>query len=342
MVDLTIRGAGILGLMTAWRAIARGATVQVIDPLGPGGGASGGVVGALAPHTPDGWNPKKQMQLESLLQHRTLWPEIEETSGLSSGYAPTGRLQPLLDDRAVELAKGRAEAAIETWGAAATWSVTDTPGAFAPPSTTGLWVKDTLSAHIHPRRACQSLAKAIERRGGQITKEGADAGINILATGTAGLSDLNAAFGKTVGVAVKGQAALLDFDASGQPQVFADGLHIIPHLDGTTAVGSTTEREFDAPDQTDQLLDEVLQRAAVLLPALADASVLERWAGLRPRAKSRAPVIGAWPDRPGTFVANGGFKIGFGMAPVIADLILDLALDGVDRIPETFRLDANL
>ena len=29
---------------------------QVIDPAGPGAGASGGVVGALAPHAPDKWN----------------------------------------------------------------------------------------------------------------------------------------------------------------------------------------------------------------------------------------------------------------------------------------------
>ena len=35
-----------------------------------------------------------------------------------------------------------------------------------------------------------------------------------------------------------------------------------------------------------------------------------RWAGLRPRARSRAPMLGAWPGRPGHFIANGGFKIG--------------------------------
>ena len=95
MVDLTIRGAGIFGLSIAWEAQSRGARVRIIDPAGPGAGASGGIVGALQPHTPDIWNVKKQFQLDSLLRARSLWPEVEAVPGLRTGYAVTGRLQPL-------------------------------------------------------------------------------------------------------------------------------------------------------------------------------------------------------------------------------------------------------
>ena len=45
----------------------------------------------------------------------------------------------------------------------------------------------------------------------------------------------------------KGQGALLQFDAVGLPQLFAETLHIVPHFDGTVAIGSTTERHFDDP-----------------------------------------------------------------------------------------------
>ena len=76
------------------------------------------------------------------------------------------------------------------------------------------------------------------------------------------------------------------------------------------------------------------------MPALRDAKVLARWAGVRPRASSRAPLLGAWPGRPGHFLANGGFKIGFGMAPKIAEVMADLVLDGQDTIPVAFRFDA--
>jgi len=70
--------------------------------------------------------------------------------------------------------------------------------------------------------------------------------------------------------------------------------------------------------------------------------VLDRWAGLRPRTASRAPMLGSWPGRDAQFIANGGFKIGFGMAPKVAEVMADLVLDGVDRVPAAFRVEASL
>ena len=49
MTDVTVFGAGIFGLSVAWACQKKGARVRVIDPGGPGAGASGGVVGALEP-----------------------------------------------------------------------------------------------------------------------------------------------------------------------------------------------------------------------------------------------------------------------------------------------------
>jgi len=48
-VDVTVRGAGVFGLSVAWACAKRGASVRVIDPYGVASGASGGIVGALAP-----------------------------------------------------------------------------------------------------------------------------------------------------------------------------------------------------------------------------------------------------------------------------------------------------
>ena len=53
-------------------------------------------------------------------------------------------------------------------------------------------------------------------------------------------------------------------------------------------------------------------------------------------------MLGAWPGRPGHFLANGGFKIGFGMAPRVGEVMADLVLEGRDRIPEGFRVADNL
>jgi len=340
-VDVTIRGAGIFGLSVAWACVGRGARVRVIDPGGVAAGASGGLMGALAPHTPERWNDKKALQFASLERAESLWVEVAEASGQDPGYARTGRIQPV---GALDLATERARNARDLWQGRYDWRVAPAEefAPFAPLTTSGLVIHDTLSARVHPRRATRALAAALQARGVEIAPDGSEHGAVIHATGHAGLKALSHEIGAPVGAAIKGQAALLAYDARDCPQIFVDGLHVVPHGDGTTAIGSTTEREFDAPGRPDGGLDDILGRIVRLVPVLKDVTVLERWAGLRPRARSRAPMLGAYPDRPGHFIANGGFKIGFGMAPVIAEMMADLVLDGRDTIPESFRVAASL
>ena len=337
MADVTVRGAGIFGLSIAWVCTLRGAKVRVIDPGGVGAGASGGLVGALAPHVPENWNPKKAFQLESLVMAADFWARAEAASGLGSGYARTGRLQPVADQRALDLARARCRTAAELWPAPMKWEVVRATGGWQPVSPTGWLIRDSLSARLHPRQACAALAGALAARGVEVANEAPEEGAVVHATGLAGLVELGSSLGRQVGSAVKGQAALLDCDARALPQVFGDGVHIVPHGDGTVAVGSTSEREFDDPTATDNLLDQVIKRARALVPAVRDAAVIARWAGLRPRATSRAPVAGPWPGRSGHFVANGGFKIGFGMAPKLAETLADLVLEGRDGIPPDFH-----
>ncbi len=339
MTDVTILGAGIFGLSIAWMCQKKGARVRVIDPDGVGAGASGGIVGALAPHVPENWNEKKAFQFESLILASDFWAEVAAASGVSPGYARLGRLQPIPDDHALALAHRRAKTATELWCGLADWRVVEASGiGVAPPSPAGFLIHDTLSARVHPRRACAALAKAIVAIGGDVTTEGPQTGKIIHATGAAGLESLSEALGAPAGAGVKGQAALLDFAAPNMPQIFADTIHIIPHEDGTTAIGSTSERDYDNPTATDDQLDDIITRARRAAPFLKEAAVIDRWAGLRPRSKSRAPILGAHPLHPDEFIANGGFKIGFGMAPLVGQVMANLALDGQDDVPAAFRI----
>jgi glycine/D-amino acid oxidase-like deaminating enzyme len=237
------------------------------------------------------------------------------------------------DARTLELARARAVSAETLWQGLAQWSVIEAQGVWAPVSPTGWLIHDTLSARVHPLLGCLALAEALHRAGCPVLRDGEDRGAVVWATGVAGL----AALGQGAGSGVKGQAALLRFDARGAPQLFADALHIVPHGDGTVAIGSTSERVFDDATGTDGQLDHVLARALTAFPVLQGAPVIQRWAGVRPRAASRAPVLGNWPGRAGHFVANGGFKIGFGMAPKVGEVMADLVLDGRDAIPKGFR-----
>lgn len=342
-IDVTVRGAGIFGLSVAWACQRRGAKVRLIETAHPGAGSSGGLVGALSPHVPEAWNPKKAFQLDSLLMAADWWAAVEAASGLSPGYARLGRLQPLADAAAIAAARRRADEAQTFWRGQADWRVIPVTGtAWEPLSPSGWLVKDTLSARLSPRLALEALMQALRAGGAEIVMgEGIEAGIVVHATGIAGLAELTRALGVKVGSGVKGQALALRFDARQAPQLFVEGLHIVPHADGTVAIGSTSENSWTV-EGPDAQLDGLLARALAALPALRGAEVVARWAGVRPRAATRAPLLGAWPGRPGHFIANGGFKIGFGMAPKVAEVMADLILDDRNRIPPEFQVETLL
>lgn len=349
MADVTIYGAGIFGLSIGWTCLQRGARVRVIDPFGPGSGSSGGVVGALAPHVPENWNTKKAFQFDSLIMAQGFWQAVEDAGGKSAGYGRTGRLQPIADDHALDLARARAETALDLWRDQAQWQVVPAAeaGDWAPVSPTGFLIHDTLTARMHPRRACAALVAAIRAKGGEVVSEGVAEGQVLWATGVADLQAITAARPRIFGNGIKGQGASLrvEPDVSDAlktaPQLFADTVHIVPHADGTVAIGSTSEREYEDPKSVDDQLEAVIERARQAVPLLRDAEVVDRWAGVRPRSRSRAPVLGPHPLHPGQFIANGGFKIGFGMAPKVAEVMADLLLEDVDRIPEAFRPEAS-
>ena len=336
-----VAGAGIFGLAAAWALIRRGAQVTLFEAATIGAGSSGGHVGALAPHAPDPWNTKKQLQLDSLLAAPAFWAGVEEASRLPTGYARTGRLQPVPDADTAARLPARIEAASRHWPAGLGMALTRDPrGALIPPSPTGLWLSDALTARLNPRATLLALATAIRAAGGEIHEHSPAPEHHtptLWATGTPGLMALNQALDRRIGQGVKGQSLLLAHAAPDSPQVFADGLHIVPHADGTTAIGSTSENTWDHPDP-DHQAQALLARAVAICPTLADAPVLDIWAGLRPRARSRAPILAPWPGRPGHLIANGGFKIGFGMAPLIADLAARILLDDHSDIPDLFAL----
>lgn len=339
-VQVTVRGGGIFGLSIAYQAALRGARVRLIETQAIGAGSSGGVVGALTPHVPENWNSKKAFQLDSLLMAQDFWDGVAAHSGLPTGYARAGRLQPLADAAAMDLAQTRGAQAALLWQGRAAWRVrAATAAPHEPISASGFLVEDTLSARLHPRLAAQALCAAIQALGGEVVLGDApDEGAVIWATGLAGLAALGADLGRNMGGGVKGQAALLCCDMGDAPQVYADNLHIVPHEGGTVAIGSTSENNWSHSDSTDEKLDVLITKARAILPALKGAKVMERWAGVRPRSITRAPILGPWPGRAGHFVANGGFKIGFGMAPKIAQVMVDLVLDGRGDIPPEFAL----
>ena len=122
--------------------------------------------------------------------------------------------------------------------------------------------------------------------------------------------------------------------------LYDDGVYIAPHAGGRVAVGSTSERDYLDPSAADEKLEAVIERARTLCPALRHAPVIERWAGVRPRAIGRDPLVGRVPDAPGVIAATGGFKIGLALAHRVGASVAAMVEKGAERpdLPESFQL----
>jgi len=347
--DVLVIGAGAFGLSVARACLARGMSVCVAERQAPGAGASGGLVGALAPHAPEAWDALKALQFDALVAMPDAIAALEAEAGIETGYAQVGRVVRLADEAARARAEARAEAAAERWGQAGRMAVLESP----PPAAVALFgdapmgpvAWDSLTARISPRRYIEALAGAV-RRGGEIrtalTVENVMPGRALVAGEAIHARDVVLAAGPEAlalagrtGMGVKGQAALLAAALPAETPVFtAPGLYVVRQGPRHVAVGSTSEPDW-TDLRTDARLEAVIEKARCLCPALAHAPVVERWAGLRPRTPSRWPVFGPVPDRPGVHLATGGFKIGLGIAHIVGDRVATMIADGREASPES-------
>lgn len=366
--DLVIVGGGIMGLWAALKAERRGIDTILIDGDGIASGASGGLLGALMAHMPDRWNEKKQLQFEGLLSLEVEIALLEDETGLSAGYRRCGRLIPLPKPHLRPIAERHSAEAATNWnqeGRAFDWTVfEESPFADWPSrsfSEAGV-VFDRLGARVSPRALTATIRARLERSGHVRLLVGAavqsiDAGPSQvkLADGTIiGYGDLLVAAGvgsfplleaigpalrKPLGRGVKGQAALLKLDLPADlPLLYLDGLYVVPHEGGLVAIGSTSENSFEHPFSTDGQLDALIAAARELAPMLGGAEIVERWAGLRPKAVDRDPMVGPHPDHPHVHALTGGFKVSFGIAHRLADAALDSIAGEPLSLPHGFAL----
>jgi glycine/D-amino acid oxidase-like deaminating enzyme len=99
--------------------------------------------------------------------------------------------------------------------------------------------------------------------------------------------------------------------------VRAPGVYLIPRSDGRLLIGATQEEAGFDKHTVPATIQQLRQAALELVPKLADARILEAWAGLRPGTPDNLPILGE-AATPGYFVATGHFRDGILLAPVTA------------------------
>ncbi|MEN2495070.1 MAG: tRNA 5-methylaminomethyl-2-thiouridine biosynthesis bifunctional protein MnmC [Hyphomicrobiaceae bacterium hypho_1] len=350
--DLCIVGGGVVGLWIARHLIGSGLKIAIVEQNSCGSGASGGVLGALTAHSPENWNKKKQFQLDALKELPEIISILEEETGCSTGYERCGRLIPIRRKSFLARSEQRSHLAEKHWfyyDTKFTFNVykSDTDRQIykdwlAPECAPLGHVLDTLAARIQPRLYTATLkASLLASHEIDVLENWAFGhfdeschivystdGIKslvakeiVLAAGYQTFTILKPVLKNVIGTGIKGQAAVFACpNCDGMPLIYDDGVYIVPHNNGTCAVGSTTEKNWSNATLPNEQNSDFIARAKTLCVPLSSSQIIERWAGVRPRCNLTDPIIGRLGNS-SISVATGGYKITFGIAHRIAKYI---------------------
>lgn len=353
---MAIIGAGVVGLGIAWRLAGRGARVTVFDKGVAGAGASHAAAGMLAAclEAEPGEEALTALGRESQRRWPAFAAELHRLTGIDIGLRTEGTLAIALtsDDQArlahllpfqrslglplewISAAETRRrEPHLATRLAGAVWSPEDHQVDNRKLAAALRAAAEKAGAIIREHTAVHSITVAGPRVTGIVLADGtrlsADAVVLAAGAWSAAVSGLDPALRPPVRP-VKGQMMALAMDAA-HPLlthvVWAPGVYMVPRLDGRLLVGATVEdKGFDASLTAGGILS-LLEAAWRAVPAIEELPIAETWVGFRPGSRDDAPILGPAPVA-GLVYATGHHRNGILLAPVTADSIAALILDG--------------
>jgi glycine oxidase len=352
--DIVVVGAGIVGCSIAFELSRRGASVRVVDDRPAGMGATQASAGMLAPFIESRENPRlTELTSRSLDLFDTFVSRVREASGRPVGYERSGTLDVALRHEALT-ALGDAYAALEARGVRASLLDAATVRSEEPLLTGDVCGGLLIPAHGHVAagQLTAALADACTRQGAafvdggrvrRIAAEGASALVEtsrgpirgrrvVLAAGTwSGQIDLDGIDQAVPVRPVRGQLLQLRLAGPSPRRVlWSERCYLVPWADGAMLVGATVEDAGFDERTTAAGVHDLLEAACELVPHARDASFVAARAGLRPATPDQLPIIGLSSVLPPLVYACGHYRNGVLLAPVTAELVAKLILDGVE------------
>jgi glycine oxidase len=359
--DVLVIGGGIIGCSIAWRLAQAGMKVTVLDRSEPGGEASTAAGGMLAPL---GEMLEPRTFSELCVASRNLYPrfaaEIEESSGHHAGYRSDGSLMVALDEKhdeeLAEIHRARAAQGYTLQPLTAA-EIQDRRADLSPHIRSGLFIPD--DHWIDNERLMHALLIACQRAGVRVeagcavhkfhTKgdhiDGIGAGNDARFTAKAYVLAAGCWSGKIAeGLGVHMPVApccgqMMEFEVERElPFVVRSGMHyLVPRPERRVLVGTTSEYDGFEKSVTAKGLLSIIEGAVRLAPMVGKARFLRAWAGLRPDTADHLPILG-YGEINNLVFATGHFRNGILLAPVTAEIIADLILNGSTSRPiEAYR-----
>jgi len=343
--DVVVIGAGVIGCSVAYYLARAGARVEVVERGEIGREASWAAAGMIsAPPFSD--DPIGRFYRAGA----ALFPEfdrrIREETGVEIGYHRCGSLH--VCRRPEEWREWEAEhAALAAIGdPVELWSAADvrarTPG-LASDIVGALFYPD--AAQVRPPRLVRALAAGAARRGvtfrtGEPVVGFARSGDRVtgvvtpretIACGTAVVAAgaWSGEIGQFLGVPLpmepaRGQIVLLEaVPPRLSPLIFDGDFYLTPRPDGKVLLGSTVEFVGFDRGTTPEGVAELLGNGLDVAPGLRGSRFVTAWAGLRPCAGNRGPILGPVPGCEEVVLATGHFRTGISPALITGRLIAD-------------------
>jgi glycine oxidase len=341
--DAIIAGGGLIGCAIALELARNDLCVAIFDSQEPGREASWASAGILSP-APE--SPAMISAVEigkaSLAMYPAFIEEVEELSGLATGFRKKGTITALLSRNAreelstiVALNRGlglKAEALSAQEARELEPALTEEIEAAVLRSDEAsvdnrLLAKALLEAarrsgaEIHASAAVESVWKAGSQcRGVTVGGEKIAAKHTIIAAGAFSSRIAGSEHYAPVRPA-KGQMISLRCEAAKIERVlWAERIYVVPRNDGRILCGATVEHVGFDKTVTAGGVHANLDAAIELAPVLATARIEETWAGLRPDTPDHLPILGP-TDIEGLLVATGHYRSGVLLTPITAKLI---------------------
>ena len=343
--DAIVIGAGIIGLALAIELNKQGLRVLVVEKGEPGREASwaaGGMLCDFPLETPPGL---RELATASARMYPEFVPELEDESGVKIDLRSVGTLlfagggtghSPVTTQSPQDLSLQRSQSFSLPASLRELEPALRMPDGTAP-HLTALYIKER---SVDPRHLTAAALAAARHCGVDFSSgdhvlavevaDGKASGVRTNKTRFAAGMVVNCA-GAWAGQIgphpfptrpVKGQMLCVVMPEKEMVRhvIRTPDVYLIPRSDGRMLIGATVEEAgFDKRTVPETIL-KLRQAAIDLVPKLADARILEAWAGLRPGTPDGLPILGATPT-PGYFVATGHFRDGILLAPVTVKLM---------------------
>jgi len=347
--DAIIIGAGIIGLSVAIELDRRGLRVLVVDKGEPGREASGAAGGMLADFPLELPPALRELAAASARMYPEFVRDLEEASQMKIDLRSTGTLLFTHSKRDLGEEPGACSARADVNSLPA--PLTELEPALATEKFSSMNPRFLPERSVDPRDLVSAAIAAAKHRGVDFSsgdqvlsvevEQGKATGVCTNKTTFAAPVVVNCAgawsaeIGAHAGAAavippiptrpVKGQmlCVVMPRKELVHHVIRTPDVYLIPRSDGRLLIGATQE-EAGFDKQTVPATIQKLHHAALdIAPALADARILEAWAGLRPGTPDALPILGA-TQLPGYFVATGHFRDGILLAPVTAQIMAQI------------------